>query len=1471
MVNILYIHINNQKKTIKINYLILVLYLLTNIREINSESCKNYNNFSNKDCFNNILIFNNKKYRAGHFAENKNGDMIIEYSDDLPGKSRLFYGLKKNGNYYFADEKATKEIEDIKSDNDLYKRYESFNIFVSLEDDVNKTNEYLFSTSSYQSLTELYNSNINEDDYFVRQTSEFLGNEIFSYVYPILEVKTNDKIIYFCVYTHGSGSDGNNFTIKKFGFTSFNLSSFNNMQSVTITNNGNNRIISSFLIEDDERFVVFFSKLNNNILTYAVNFYDYDLNTYGVNMDISEAIINSHAGMGIFFKSVYLGSNIGAFIYFLNGDDGKSLNFKIIKLNKGSSYNLTSKIEKNINDFSFETNITLNDFSKIDENRLVFISTTRFSTLYILFFDLYNNYEYMKIRVYYYDLSIYKLVKEFSVFIYNNYLAFTSTVVTTSSTSDGDYFSLFMMFSYANGTYKNFDISLYFMDIEGYNSSNNLITKLLEGITIDNNIFGYILVNQVKLISIPNQILFYNEGDVAPLSNGAVLKENYKFKQNNELIKTDEYYSLDYQCIIQEPDYTTFYGNANNVINYPSNEDQIGNFKQKTFEGRINTAKFKLCHEYCATCNSLGISNNDQKCISCLPLYQYDYFNECVPEGYYIDKENNGNLVQCTPSNSKFYTNITTNKKICFKNTYNCPNEYPYWNTTTNECQKYIPPTTIITTIPTTFLINTVTSIPNAISTTIPTAIPTTILTTIISSIITTEISTSISTIIPSTISDLLCSYNNLLNNECLLLSYNNKELYEKIKSEIIGTYPANGESIVIEGEENYVFQITTSANEINSLNGNYENNYNLSMIDLGECEKLLKEENDIGEEENLIILKYEKIASAASEKNVQYEVYDPNTLKKLGLSICEETPIDLYIPITLSEKTQTLYNDLKESGYDLFNENDSFYTDICTPYESENGTDILLSDRKKDFYNTTETTCQANCQYSAYSSESKFLKCECNVGSEDIDIIEPEKFTGTTVFTSFYDVLKYSNYKVLKCSKLVFNFENIIKNIGSILTFAYFLIYLVFLIIFIVKKIYPLKLEISKLFNIYENPIFINKNNDNIEIKNSTNINLLKNNKKIKKKLKTSNKYKKNIYLNNKDAGNNNLNDNNSSIKVIKKGESSIIKERNKNGKNINLFPPKKKKKDNVIKNFETSIDVININNKNKKIIKSQKNKNRSNSKDLMILQRDSLNQKNKKFVTSVINNNNDIPKKSIEDKINKKEKISLSNYELNDLEYYDALELDKRSFYQIYWSLLRREHLIFFTFFSWGDYNIWYIKCSRFIFLLTTDMAMNVFFFSDDSMHKLYLNYGKYDFIQQIPQIIYSSIISNTLEIFLCYLSLTDKHFYQIKNIPYSINKKSIIFKILKCVKIKLIGFFAFTLLVFTFYWYLISAFCAVYQNTQITFIKDSVSSFFINLLYPFALYLIPACLRIISLKDITKKRLKCVYKLSDIIPFF
>ena len=91
-----------------------------------------------------------------------------------------------------------------------------------------------------------------------------------------------------------------------------------------------------------------------------------------------------------------------------------------------------------------------------------------------------------------------------------------------------------------------------------------------------------------------------------------------------------------------------------------------------------------------------------------------------------------------------------------------------------------------------------------------------------------------------------------------------------------------------------------------------------------------------------------------------------------------------------------------------------------------------------------------------------------------------------------------------------------------------------------------------------------------------------------------------------------------------------------------------------------------------------------------------------------------------------------------------------------------------------------------------------------------------------------------------------------------------------ILKNIKIKFIILFIFTFILLIFYWYTLTIFCSVYENTQITFIKDSLLSLLLNILYPFVIYLIPSALRIISLRN-TKFNLKCIYKLSDIIPLF
>ena len=109
-----------------------------------------------------------------------------------------------------------------------------------------------------------------------------------------------------------------------------------------------------------------------------------------------------------------------------------------------------------------------------------------------------------------------------------------------------------------------------------------------------------------------------------------------------------------------------------------------------------------------------------------------------------------------------------------------------------------------------------------------------------------------------------------------------------------------------------------------------------------------------------------------------------------------------------------------------------------------------------------------------------------------------------------------------------------------------------------------------------------------------------------------------------------------------------------------------------------------------------------------------------------------------------------------------------------------------------------------------------------------------------------------------------------YQIKRLKNNKTKIKNLAKIINCMKLKLFFFYAFTFIFFFFDWYIVIAFCAAYPNTQITYIKDCALSFGISLALPFGLYLFPSALRICALRGI-KEGSKCIYKLSDIIPFF
>ena len=116
------------------------------------------------------------------------------------------------------------------------------------------------------------------------------------------------------------------------------------------------------------------------------------------------------------------------------------------------------------------------------------------------------------------------------------------------------------------------------------------------------------------------------------------------------------------------------------------------------------------------------------------------------------------------------------------------------------------------------------------------------------------------------------------------------EEIYNQLKSKI--TVDANE---IIE-TENVIFQISSLEEQKNG------NNPNVSSIDLGECEQRLKTQEGLSDEDNLIVFKTDIKSKDLSSTYVQYEIYNPKTLKIISMDICKDITIRISIPSNLDK-----------------------------------------------------------------------------------------------------------------------------------------------------------------------------------------------------------------------------------------------------------------------------------------------------------------------------------------------------------------------------------------------------------------------------------------------------------------------------------------------------------------------------------------------------------------------------------------
>ena len=416
-------------------------------------------------------------------------------------------------------------------------------------------------------------------------------------------------------------------------------------------------------------------------------------------------------------------------------------------------------------------------------------------------------------------------------------------------------------------------------------------------------------------------------------------------------------------------------------------------------------------------------------------------------------------------------------------------------------------------------------------------------------------------------------------------------------------------------------------------------------------------------------------------------------------------------------------------------------------------------------------------------------------------------------------------NFKLLKCIYLLFDTKNIHKNFANYMLIFLFILSIIAIIIFSCHNYKKIKKVFKSI---------------------------------IKERLK---KRSKNSEQNNIDTENENRNiyhikNQKNSSNTSKTGDSGLFSER----KNISNNMAQKWLKDKINQEGNTGIkinifennQIINYNIRNSKKYSFKKFKHNELSKH--------INLKNSFIRQRSIGKNS-----SSLNKINESNKYN--DNEINLLSYKTAKKHDKRTYIQYYISLLKTKHLLFFSFCNSNDYNSSAIKIYIFFFTIQIEYTISAVFYTDDAMHKIYEDEGTFDIIYQMPQMLYSSLLSLIITNLICNLGLYEDNVLTIKNCKFIKLSKNVK-REKKCIKTKIILFFIVTYILLICFWLYVGCFCAVYENTQIHLLIEVLSSFGFSFITPLIIYLIPGIFRIPSLKDGKESNNPLLYKLSLIL---
>ena len=653
----------------------------------------------------------------------------------------------------------------------------------------------------------------------------------------------------------------------------------------------------------------------------------------------------------------------------------------------------------------------------------------------------------------------------------------------------------------------------------------------------------------------------------------------------------------------------------------------------------------------------------------------------------------------------------------------------------------------------------------------------------------------------------------------------------------------------------------------------------------------------------------------------VEYKIFDEDG-QSIELSICKDITIKVGYQVKDTSKLNIpKMLELAEKGIDIFDIKSEFYNDICYPYSNDDSdSDMILFDRVSDIYQNY-SLCGKGCKYDSFNTDKMTAYCDCEVKQEvstDLEEGNFQSYIKGSFFYSNFGIIKC--YKVV--FELKDKLNNVGFWIFGVLIIFHFPIEIYHFIKgtnpmekyinkemndkgYISKsRMNSIKKKNSGSLNKFKK---IQKNNKKTKkSKKRTSINESNNpppkneNKKgkLNDRIPESNDI---IYKNNKfkfyKIKKNNL-------KKIEKDYDIPIEENNKKRiKDLKTINPDETQVENNYAKEKIIFENFNKNIKRTKL-KKYTHKNFKNFKIILTDSNEVLDTNEevnyKKKIYSDKNVKKQISEEEIEENnkyIKKKENQNYSlilinanntgnhhplksNYLLNNYDYEEAIKYDKRSFLRIFFIYLISKDNILNIIFLNPPLELKPLRLCIFIFGYSCDLALNAFFYLSENISDRYHYTGLHRTLFCLINNLIISFISTIVSIILLYFfqSLTQSS-NKIENLfkeqeqllksnkKYKVNEKEKrrieddLNKIIKCLRIKIICFIIFEFLFMLFFFYYVTAFCQIYHSTQISWLLDSISSYWISLLISFSLSLVCSIFYIISIKYRSNKLYKIV----------